>query len=349
MNKQLAYSGITAKIRAMSKSLITPQMYDEIINLPTVTDFAAYLKNNTTYGEQFGDMDETLLHRGQIERLLANSLYQDFISIYLFASQSQRTFLSSYFKTFEISLIQKFLRLVCSADKNTPDSITCDDFFMRHSRLNLVKMREAKNLPALIDSLSGTEYYGLLQRHLTEDTINGFNLDIILDQYYFKSLWKDLTKKLPPSISDSLKPIYGTKIDLLNIQWIYRGRFHYDFSSGRLLNLVIPVTYRLKASDITNLLEAASAEEFNSLCRKSCYFRQYNIQDVSQLDRIYQDLMHTLCNREAAKDPYSITAVYAYIINKEYELKMLTRILECIRYRLEPSQIQEYLNGGLHK
>lgn len=349
MNKQLAYSAISTKIRAMGSSLITPAMYEDISCLPTVTEFVTYLKQNTVYGSIFNNIDETTLHRGQIERMLGTCVYRDYIKIYRFSDKLQREFLSCYFKSFEINIIKKCLRLTYSGNDDTTLPAVYDDFFMHHSRLNVPKMYDAKNITELMDGLKDSEYYSLFERCGGNGNAGSFDYETALDKYYFKLMWKSINKKLPSPMKESLMNIYGAKIDLLNIQWIYRGQFYYNLPPEKLLDMVIPITYHQKTEEINALLECRTTDEFNSRCQNNYYFRHYHLNDVSQLDTAYNTIIHSICTKESQKDPYSITCVYAYIINREYEIKKLTKALECIRYRLEPFEIMKYLNGGLYK
>ena len=49
MGTLLSYSGISAKIRAMQSKLITDEQFQEIVQLPSVPQVAAYLKRTQEY------------------------------------------------------------------------------------------------------------------------------------------------------------------------------------------------------------------------------------------------------------------------------------------------------------
>ena len=85
MGNLLAYSGIVTKVRAMQAKLLTDEDFQNIAAFHTVTEVAAYLKEHPGYRNVLADMDENRLHRGEIEKLLVQSLYSDYTRLYRFS------------------------------------------------------------------------------------------------------------------------------------------------------------------------------------------------------------------------------------------------------------------------
>ena len=76
MGNLLEYSGIVTKIRAMEAKLLSPEQFTEIANLGSVPEIADYLKKNTAYADVLDTLEEDQLHRGNIEKVLVQSLYR---------------------------------------------------------------------------------------------------------------------------------------------------------------------------------------------------------------------------------------------------------------------------------
>ena len=112
MGNLLEYSGIVTKIRAMGAKLLTPDQFTEIANLGSVPEIAGYLKKNTAYADVLEALEEHQLHRGNIEKVLIQSLYHDYTKIYRFCGQKQRRFMKLILKNYEIDLINYCLRIV---------------------------------------------------------------------------------------------------------------------------------------------------------------------------------------------------------------------------------------------
>lgn len=96
MGNVMAYSGITTKVRAMSAKLLKEKDYDTIAGLGTVTEAIEYLKDKTAYAPYVERMDVSLYHRGNVEKILYQSLFDDYSRIFRFAGMEQKTFLKLY-------------------------------------------------------------------------------------------------------------------------------------------------------------------------------------------------------------------------------------------------------------
>ena len=81
MGNLLSYSGISAKIRAMQSKLTTEEQFQEILQLSSVPQVITYLKHTKEYEEAWASLDENTLHRGQIEKLLKASVFNNFSRI----------------------------------------------------------------------------------------------------------------------------------------------------------------------------------------------------------------------------------------------------------------------------
>ena len=109
MGNLLAYSGIVTKVRAMQAKLLTDEDFQNIAAFHTVTEVAAYLKEHPGYRNVLADMDENRLHRGEIEKLLVQSLYSDYTRLYRFSGMDQKKFLdSTTIRSLLIWIIRKY-------------------------------------------------------------------------------------------------------------------------------------------------------------------------------------------------------------------------------------------------
>ena len=93
MRNVMRYSGIVTKVAAMRAKLLKPQDYEQLASMDTVTDIIEYLKQTKSYGKFITQMDESLYHRGNIEKVLIQSLYDDYTRLYRFADMQQKDFL----------------------------------------------------------------------------------------------------------------------------------------------------------------------------------------------------------------------------------------------------------------
>lgn len=349
MQNNVSYSGISSKIKAMSSGLVSPSMYEEISALSSVPEFTVFLYEHTPYRKYLGQTDTRLLHRGEIESFLSRGVYEDFKKLYRFADKSQRNYLRLYFKTFEIELLKKNIRRVMNESISAAGIICVDDFFKSHTRLNADVLMSASSIQELSEALQKTEYHDIINAISAYPGNSAFDYELALNVYYYRTIWRVLTRKCSGLDAEILKNSYGIRIDLLNLSSIYRGRFHFKLDYTRILDLTIPCNYKLKDSEVFRLIHCSSIDEFNRILADTYYGRHFNIDNADILIREYENISYNIDIKATKTYPYSIAAVFAYLAHKEREQKSLTRALEAIRYGLNQRQILEYINGGSPK
>ena len=196
MGNILAYSGIVTKIRAMEAKLLTPAQFEEIANLGNVLEVVSYLKEHSAYAEVLSALDDDKLHRGNIEKVLVQSLYHDYSKIYRFCGQTQRRFLKLYLKRYEIDLINYCLRIVINHYRQPFDLLYKKNFFDHYSQISIEKLITSRTTDELIENLKDTEYYAPLKKIQESQHISLFDYELTLNLYYFSTLWKERKKVL---------------------------------------------------------------------------------------------------------------------------------------------------------
>ena len=344
MGNVMAYSGITTKVRAMSAKLLKEKDYDTIAGLGTVTEAIEYLKDKTAYAPYVERMDVSLYHRGNVEKILYQSLFDDYSRIFRFAGMEQKTFLKLYWKRYEVDLINYCLRIVFNHYEKPFDLEYKKEFFDRYSQISIDRLITSKNIDELVDNLRDTEYYGALARIRDSGAGTLFDYDLALDLYYFSTMWKKGKRVLKGHEQKIFLKDYGMKIDLLNLQWIYRSKQYYHMTAADIYALLIPVNYKLHKKDIAALVEAETMTAFESLLDRTYYGRRYEKLNSHTLEEMYSSIMKHVLSGESKADPYSVSTIYCYLYHKEHEIDRLTTVLECIRYSITPEDTMRYIS-----
>ena len=347
MGNILAYSGIVTKIRAMEAKLLTPAQFEEIANLGNVLEVVSYLKEHSAYAEVLSALDDDKLHRGNIEKVLVQSLYHDYSKIYRFCGQTQRRFLKLYLKRYEIDLINYCLRIVINHYRQPFDLLYKKSFFDHYSQISIEKLITSRTTDELIENLKDTEYYAPLKKIQESQHISLFDYELTLDLYYFSTLWKERKKVLKKADLELFTKDCGSKIDLLNLQWIYRAKKYYQIQPADIYLMLIPIHYKIHVAQMKELVETASLEEFMQALEKTSYARHYNFKQNLTIEQMYNDCLHRLYLIDRRRNPYSIAAINTYLFLKEEELNKLTTAMECIRYSLSPGETLAYVGGRI--
>ena len=346
MGNVMAYSGITTKVRAMSAKLLTAEDYDIIAGLGTVTEAIEYLKDKTAYAPYVERMDVSLYHRGNVEKILYQSLFDDYSRLFRFAGMKQKTFLKLYWKRYEIDLINYCLRIVFNHYDKPFDLEYKKEFFDRYSQISIDRLITSKNIDELVDNLRDTEYYDALARIKDSGAGTLFDYDLALDLYYFSTMWKKGKRVLKGHEQKIFLKDYGMKIDLLNLQWIYRAKKYYHMLPPDIYSMTIPIHYRVRVEEFKSLVETPTLEQFETEVGKTYYAGKYDYMQADKtLEQMYRDCLRKLYLTDKRNDPYSIAIVNTYLFLKEEEIYKLTTALECIRYGLTKGETLGYLGG----
>ena len=319
----LAYSGITTKVRAMESRLLKPEQFRELAEQEDVRSAADYLKEQPAYAEVFDGLDDTKLHRGYIEQILTQSEYRDFTRLYRFSSMKQRKFLDLYFKHYEVEVIKKLLRHMLGGREGQTDLSMFQGFFEKHSELDLETLCRAKNFSEFTEALEGTVYGKLLSQMQEKGQTGLFDCELKLDLFYFQLLWKLRNKLLSKTERKILDDCFGSRLDLLNIQWICRARSFYRLSQAEIYALLIPVHYRLRADKVKLLVEAEDDAKFFAVLRETPYGKQEELQtgQMPDIQLLSNQMLNRIYGRTGHRYPHSPAVLDSYLYRKELEMR----------------------------
>ncbi len=359
MNGLLKYGGLSTKIRAMSSRFLSAEDYTTLANSSTVLEVITYLKEHPSYSKVFEPYDEKLLHRGDVEKELIQSLYHDYSKLYNFGDSHVRKFLKLYMKRYEIDLITYCLRIVSNHYAEPFDLNHKTDFFHKYSQISIPKLIASVSEEDFINQLRDTEYFAPLYTVYQTGAATLFDYNLALDLYYYKSTWKEQKKHLKERDQEIFTKDIGTKIDLLNFQWIYRSKKYYSISSSDIYAMIIPIHYHVSRQVIKELVETPTVADFIKLYNDTYYgkritpekmgehFAGQDSKDGFHLEKMYHAYLSRLYATDSRKHPHSLAPINRYLYVKEHEIMKITTVLECIRYGIGPTETLNYIGGNM--
>lgn len=347
MEGLLTYSGITTKVRAMESHLLTKEQLKELAASSNVPEAVDFLKRQPSYEEVFSGMEQEAMHRGFIEQKLSISLYRDYTKLYRFATLSQRKFLDFYFVHFEIDILKKCLRNAMAHHQVALGLSIFQDFFDKHSSLDLIQVSTSENLDEFISNLQGSIYYNPLLALREAEDASQFDYEMALDLLYFNYIWKTMRKRLTKLENQILEQSFGCKLDLLNLQWIYRAKRYFQMPPETLKKYLIPITYKLKKEQLEQLAEAGNLDEYYSILTGTWYGSKFQSQEnsVPDLESVYRLILNRIYELSSRRKPYSSATLNTYLYNKEAELHRIITIIESVRYNVDIAEIISYIDS----
>ena len=246
MGSLIHYSGISTKIRAMERWRIKPEQFEQMAALESVPEAVRFLRSLPPYEKIFSGVEDKELHRGRIEQLLNLAQYEDFASLYQFANMKQRRFLDLYFMHYEIGIVKTCLRNGAGRREAAQDLSGFKEFFDRHSSVDLAQLSQCRSIDEVISGLKGTIYYSPLESLRQKGQAALPACETAVDMLYFKTVWKIKEKYLSGQEKKDLTQCFGTRMDMLNLQWICRAKKYYHLPEGEIYAMIIPISLHPK-------------------------------------------------------------------------------------------------------
>ncbi|MDY3929073.1 MAG: V-type ATPase subunit [Clostridia bacterium] len=336
-----SYSAVSAKTKAMFGNFLTKADYENIAAKSSVNDICAYLKNETSYTDVFAGMDESSVHRGLIEEQLWVKLNNDYSKIYNFVDDDKKEILDFWFIRLELDYLKHSIRNLFNHEKK-PTQEPVSDFFEKKTKIDIQMCMKAKSLDDFIKACENTNYYAYLKRVKAVNS-DYFSIAMGLDLFYYEQYWKKI-KKLKGQERRAMEKFVGSQIDMQNIIWIYRSKVYFKFSNEQIYTCLIPVRYKLSEELIKELVNSQDGERIISILDKTIYKSLFKrITEGFYVDENYRRIMYKISRLTFRTASDNIAGSCAYIDMKEFEILNIIRVIEGIRYGINPEVIKKHI------
>lgn len=324
------YAAINTKIEAMESKLLTKKDYSALMNCKSVGDIADYLKSNTHFKSVLSSYSPESLRRTQFEHLLQTEIVQKLRKLEVFLATAHKNFYRAFLMEFEINDIRLMLRGI---SKNIPLKGLQDSFLhiKEFENVNFEKLLHMEDFQDFINCFNGTVYESAF-RNITEADlkIREFHMEMNLNAVYFINLLKKIDK-LPKQDRLILRRLVGTNIDLINLQWIYRGKKYYNLLNGEILNYTLPGGYKLSFQYMKKLVYSDSFQETADVMIQKFNKGFATIEDITMQISVNKFLYHEY-KQKSKKYPMTAAKLLLYSKEIEYEINDIISITEGIRY-----------------
>lgn len=338
------YYSVNAKLKAMSAGFLNETDYESLLSKNGVSGICEYLKNHTVYKNVLSNINEETIHRQELEMLLNKAYYDEYIRIFKFLGLYERKAFNYYIIKKEIEYIKaavkRVFHTVGEGEQILPEP---DDFFRLHTKIDLEAIVKAENFQEILNACRNTGYYSVLYR----EGIAGIKSEMVLmmlDRYYYKTLWKETFKFLDKS--SELADMFGKKVDLLNILWVYRCKKYFNLSNEMVYTHIIPINYKMTKDNLSDIV-SGDIEYLVSTVRKTRYRQLFD--DVDNADKRifveenYKRIIHDIIFKkfQTAKEPVALAI--AYFLLKDNEIQNIKTIIEGKRYSSDAGSIKELI------
>lgn len=338
-----ASNALLAKCRAIYGRRLTAQDYDNLLSCRSVTDVAAQLRH-TRYAAALEKLDQSSIHRGQLESALNAMLYEEFASLCRY-ERSLGVWMSNYIMMRgEILQLLEFLKLL-AAGRPGEYIFSLPDYFREHTELDLGRLARSRSYADMLEALKGTIYAKVLVGFAPKEG-EGFDFAMIEHALYeilYRQLFDMIEKHLSGKAEKEMLELVGTKLDLINFSHIYRLKRYYGANADLARRMTFRHHYKLSAKTADAMATAGTADEvlrifrdktpYGKLVDEEKVFDGYAEQETSRI--LAAKARHLL--RFSISPP---VVLKAFSILVEAQVHDVITIIEGVRYDMQPEEIR---------
>ena len=265
-------TALGVKAHVLYSQLLKADEYWALLGLKSTTEIAAFLKQTAGYKDKFETLVPANVHRIDLENALRSSVLAEAESFLFYLLGVWRDFFLDWLSWYEAEQLKSIFRWIHSKrlDRDEmrrrlyhiPSSklpyealLNCRDYY--EALLNCRDYRE------VLEALVNTQYYAVL-REPVRRLINGekslFALEFAIDNLVETKLYSDINK-LPAHEREILEPLFGERLDLLNLYYFHRCVCYYNMSIEETISRMLPVKYKVKIKHLRQLSKGAGLEE----------------------------------------------------------------------------------------
>jgi V/A-type H+-transporting ATPase subunit C len=338
------FAAINTKIRTLEGRLLTEHDYSRLIAMNSVGDIARYLKEHTAYTKVFEGINLSLINTDKLELLLKKYIVKQYQRLIHYFTDEYRKLFKILFTRYEIEDLKIFLRAIDREESltNVKDMVVYSGIY---STIDYDDLSLSKNLEELIHRLRGTIYHNALKAYTREDQEKRlFYMEMSLDRLYFKLLTEKI-EKLDKRDREILRELLGKNIDLMNLQWIYRGLKFYKLSPEELINYTLHNGHYLNFKRIKELCYTKNEGELIDKMIDSKYGFLFDNKDTVEIfmERRIERYLYFLLLDYKRKEKMNIIEAVVFIHLLEYEMRDIISIVEAVRYGMDEESTTKFL------
>lgn len=344
MGSIVRFAAISTKVKALEGKFLSEEQYIKLIEKKTYLEAIRYLKEETHYSSMFNNFNIEEIHRRQLEIMLKKNYIKNIQKIRHYFNGEYKKLLNILFMRYVIEDLKIILR--CKYTERRNDEIyqlLCADGPENH--FDYRKLVESKDVQDFVENLNGTLFYKYLHPLVSKTKEEGlFRMETVMDFVYFSSLRK-IEHKIDPEDKKILSEMIGIYCDLLNLQWIIRGKLYYKLSPEVLFNYVIYDGFKLHREDAKRFCYAKDENEILEQISKLPYksvFSESNI--LSEMtERNILAYLRKYFNSHKRLNKMNVASVVAYLELSYLELRDIISIIENIRYGAGEEEAKKFI------
>ncbi len=340
MSSSKSANAVLAKVRAKYGKKLTDKDYSNLLSCKSVAEVVTYLKNNTYYESVLRKVNEREIHRGQLEMILKQKLFEDFYSLCRYTKGTGEYFAEFILQKDEIEQIIRFLTLLST--RSVYEYIfSMPDYFLKHTSVNFPALARANDYDSFFAALTGSPYETLMAefRPRNGEKVNIAKVENKLYKYCYKNLYDSIDKYSSGAEQKALYSMFNSIVDYLNFVRVFRLKKYYKESAEITESFMFPYgTFSRKT--IEKLCGAKSSSEVFDAVKNTSFGRSLSKFDYVYAGEIDNIGIFKLTRKNIHFSSFPLVVMLSYVFVMQTEYNNIVSIIEGVRYNIDASKIE---------
>lgn len=335
-------NAIAAKAKAMYAKRLKEEDYRTLLKKSSVTEIAAYLKNETEYAYILQNVKENDIHRGQLEKILHNDMYFKEMKLAAYASAKEKEFYTSMIRKIESDLLLLKIRQVSSPLYAEMYQGSDNDLVVKLS-FDFDKLKQSETYEDILKVVRRTPYYSVLEKYkpVNNQSIDYASIDKELNKLSNEWMIDVIHRNLKGKVQKDVLTIFLTSVELHIITKIYRLKKYYHADAQTILKQVDFTYTRMSHRQIEELANVKEADEVLLILQKSPYHLYMDEKEYIYIEYYAEKIKYHLAKRYMNFSSSAPLVYMTYIILHQIEIMNLVNIIEGIRYGMNEEKIMK--------
>ena len=342
------HQATVAAIRSAYGHRLRAADYRDLMNMHSVAEIVAFLKETEGYGELLQGLEPTLTHRGYLEMLLNRNLFTQCLHFCNLEHLQNTPFFRFFIYDYEIRELIKKIQLIPSGPEAYISAM--DAWLDPYLSFSQEKLARAETTEEIIAAVAQTPYAAVLQKFSSKrDLMQDYSAcEIGLRACCMERILKEAEETVKGSDLEALKTLIGEQIDLINLINAYRLKRIFSADEDVLREMMLPIDGRLPKRICEQLYAAPDLTAFIEVLQSTRYGRMLDMHDAEapesvRLERAFQKLRWKSARSALHFSTHAAVSLYAVHVLYQIEVRNLITIIEGIRYGKSVSYLQSLL------
>ncbi len=340
MSSSQAANAVLAKMRAKYGRRLSAKDYENLISCSSVAEVVTYLKNNTYYDTVLKSVNEREVHRGRLEIILKQKLFDDFYSLCRYVKGTGEYFAEYIIRRDEIEQIMHFLILLKS-DSPQEYIFKMPQYFAKHTSIDLNALARARDYDSFFAVLTGTPYEKKVAsfRPQKGEDVNIAELENALYHFCYDELYSAIKQHTSGAQQKALISMFDSIMDITNFVRVLRLKKYYKESPEVTRRFLFPYG-TFSPSVITKLVEAESGSQVFEAIKDTKLGKSIGKMDYVYAGQIKEIGIYSVTKKNIHFSTQPIVGMLSYVFVMEQEYSNIVSIIEAVRYGVESDKIR---------